>query len=183
MKRSKLLYAAVPVIIVLACFLAYQRYAAVRKDLAAVKEEQALKEKMLKKYVAIIAERPDLEKKAAELKELRKANDTNIMEGQTLAIVAASLQDTVKTIVTSHGGTIASERAGKTEDRDAFKVINVTIDAVLPDVRALSDILYAVETRTPYLIVKDLDVRVRNLRTPKELSVKLDIAALTPSKQ
>jgi hypothetical protein len=182
MKRSKLLYAAVPLVIVLACLLAYQRYVAVRNDLAAVKEEQVLKEKMLKKYVAIIAERPDLEKKAAELKELRKANDTNIMEGQTLAIVAASLQDTVKTIVMSHGGTIASERAGKTEDRDAFKVINVTIDSILPDVRALSDILYAIETRTPYLIVKDLDVRIRNIRTPKELSVKLDIAALTPSK-
>lgn len=182
MRRSKLLYIAAPVIVFLACLLAYQRYAAVRRDLASVKEEQALRERMLKKYVAIIAERPDLEKTAAEVKELRKSGDTNLMEGQTLAIVAASLQDMVRSIVTSHGGNIVSERVGKTEDRDAFKVINVTIDTVLPDVRALSDVLYAIESRTPHLIVKDLDVRVRNLRTPKDLSVKLDITALTTSK-
>ena len=182
MKRSRLLLFAIPVIIVLACLLAFQRYAAVRKDLAAVKEEEALKEKTLKKYVALIAERPELEKKAAGLKEQRKAHDTNLVEGQTLAIVAASLQDTIRTIVTSHGGTISSERAGKTEDRESFKVINVTIDTVLPDARALADVLYAIETRTPYLIVRDLDVRIRNMRAPKELSVKLDIAALSATR-
>jgi len=182
MRRSRLLLLAVPVIILLAGLLAFQRYAAVRQDLAAVKEEEALKERSLRKYIALIAERPGLEKKAAELKDLRKANDTNLMEGQTLAIVAASLQDTVRSIVTSHGGTITSERAGKTEDREPLKVINVTIDTVLPDARALADVLYAVETRTPYLIVRDLDVRVRNMRTPKELSVRLDIAALSSTR-
>jgi hypothetical protein len=179
MRRSRLLLLAVPVIILLAGLLAIQRYAAVRQDLAAVKEEEALKERTLRKYITLIAERPGLEKKTAELKDLRKANDTNLMEGQTLAIVAASLQDTVRSIVTSHGGTITSERAGKTEDREPLKVINVTIDTVLPDARALADVLYAVETRTPYLIVRDLDVRVRNMRAPKELSVRLDIAALS----
>ncbi|NJD57315.1 MAG: hypothetical protein FIA94_13070 [Nitrospirae bacterium] len=182
MKRNRLLLLAVPVIIILACLLAVQRYSAVRKDLDAVKEEEALKDRTLRKYVALIAERPDLEKKAAQLKELRKANDTNLLEGQTIAIVAASLQDAVRTIVTSHGGTVASERAGKTEDREPFKVITVTIDTVLPDARALADVLYAIETRTPYLIVRDLDVRVRNMRAPKELSVRLDIAALTATR-
>lgn len=182
MRRSRLLLLAVPMIILLAGLLAFQRYAAVRQDLAAVKEEEALKERTLRKYIAVIAERPELEKKAAELKDLRKANDTNLMEGQTLAIVAASLQDTVRSIVTSHGGTITSERAGKTEDREPLKVINVTIDTMLPDARALADVLYAIETRTPYLIVRDLDVRVRNMRAPKELSVRLDIAALSATR-
>jgi hypothetical protein len=182
MKRSKLLLVAVPLIIVLACLLTYQRYSAVRQNLASIKEEEALKEKTLRKYLALIAERPEHEKKAAELKEQRKANDMYLMDGQTLAIVAATLQDTIKTIVTSHGGTITSERAGKTEERDAFSVINVTIDTVLPDARSLADVLYAIETRTPYLIVRDLDVRIRNMREPKELSVKLDIGALSSTK-
>ena len=182
MKRNRLLTMAVPVIVILACFLAYQRYTAVQQDLAAVKEEEALKEKTLGKYLALIAERPALEKKTAELKEQRKANDTNLMAGETLAIVAASLQDMIRTIVTSHGGTITSERAGKTEERETFSVINVTIDTVLPDARSLADVLYAIETRTPYLIVRDLDVRIRNMRAPKEISVKLDIAALSSTK-
>lgn len=182
MKRSRLLLIALPVIIVLACLLTYQRITAVRHELATYKEEEELKEKTLRKYLALIAERPGIEKKVAELKEQRKANDVNLMEGQTLAIIAASLQDMIRTIVTSHGGTIASERAGKTEEREAFSVINVTVDTVLPDARSLADVLYAIETRTPYLVVRDLDVRIRNMRDPKELSVKLDIAALSSTK-
>jgi len=52
---------------------------------------------------------------------------------------------------------------------------------VLPATTALSDILYAIETRTPYLIVKELDTRVRNpfAKGPKDLMVKMDISALT----
>jgi hypothetical protein len=183
MRKSKVLLLAIPVVIVLSCLLAYQRYTAVQKDLIAVKDDQALKEKMLGKYMALIAERPDLEKRITALKELRKTEDPKLLEGQTVAIVAATLQDTVRTIVTGRGGTISSERSGKTEDLEAFKVINVTIDTVLPDARALADVLYAIETRTPFLVVKDLDVRVRNIRAPKELSVKLDVMALTTTKQ
>jgi hypothetical protein len=183
MRKSKVLLLAIPVIIILACIIAYQRYAAVQKDFIAVKDEQALKEKMLRKYMALIAERPDLEKRIAALKEQRKSEDPKLLEGQTVAIVAATLQDTVRTIVTGRGGTISSERSGKTEDLEAFKAINVTIDTVLPDARALADVLYAIETRTPFLVVKDLDIRVRNIRAPKEISVKLDVMALTTTKQ
>ena len=60
--------------------------------------------------------------------------------------------------------------------------ITVSIDAVLPDTAALSEILYSIETRTPYLIVKELDTRVRNPREPKDLMVKMDISALTGGK-
>ncbi len=183
MKRSRLLLIAVPVIIVLGCLLALQRYQEVRRDLASLKEEQALKEKTLGKALALIAERPGLEKLAAELKDQRAAEETNLMEGQTLAIVAASLQDMVRTAVSSHGGTISSERTGRTEDLEPFKLISVTTDTILPDARALADILNALETRTPYLIIRDLDVRVRNVRQPKELSVKFDVAALTATSQ
>lgn len=53
------------------------------------------------------------------------------------------------------------------------------MDVVLPDTRALSDVVYSIETRTPYIIVKELDTRVRNLREPRDLMVKLSVAALT----
>jgi hypothetical protein len=75
------------------------------------------------------------------------------------------------------------ERAGKADDFVSFKTITVTVDTLLPDARGLADVLYAIETHTPYLLVKDLDVRVRNFKVPKELSVKFDVSGLTSTKQ
>ena len=61
-------------------------------------------------------------------------------------------------------------------------MITASVDTVLPDPRALRDILYSIETRTPYLTVKELDVRIRNYRDPRELVVKLDVSALTSAR-
>ena len=73
---------------------------------------------------------------------------------------------------------INSERVEKAEEVGKFKVISVTVDAVFPDIRALSDTLVTIETQTPYLVVREVDVRVRNYTDPKDLIVKLKVAAL-----
>ncbi len=157
-------------------------YMRLRSDLDALKEEQSAKLSVLEKSDSLISERPDIEKRLAALKAEKQANSTKLIEGQTLSLSAASLQETIKGIVTGRGGSISSERVGKPEDYGNFKLITVSIDAVLPDTRALSDILYSIETRTPYLVVKELDTRVRNFRDPKDLTVKLDVSALTGAK-
>lgn len=183
MKRSKIVIIAIPFIVVLAGLFLYQYgYLRIQSELASLKEMQALKAKTLGKYVALISEKPALEKKLVVLKEMRKAENSNIVEGQTPSIAAASLQNSIVSIITGKGGTISSERVGKPEDLGSFTMINVSIDAVVPDSRALSDILYSLETRTPYLVLKEVDGRVRNLREPRELMVKLDISALTSGK-
>lgn len=169
--------------IILLGLMAYDYgYVRIQAEMASMKEMEALKAKMLTRYVSLIAERPYLEKKLATLKERRKAEDSKLIEGQTLSLSAATLQETVKGIITARGGTISSERVDKPEDLGNFKVITISIDSVLPDPRVLSDILYAVETRTPYLVVKEADIRVRNFREPRELMVKLRVSALTLSK-
>ena len=178
--KSKLLVIAIPVIIVLAGLVAYQYgYQGVKNEMSSMKEMQASKTKMLEKYISLIAEKPDLEKQLESLKEERKADDSKIIDAQTLSIAAASLQETVKALITGRGGSITSERVEKPDNLGNFKVINVSIDAILPDTRALSDLLYGVETRTPYLIIKEVDTRVRNFRDPRELMVKIRVSALT----
>jgi hypothetical protein len=178
--KSRLLVVAIPVIVVLAGLVAYQYgYQGVKNEMSFMKEMQASKTKMLEKYISLIAEKPDLEKQLAGLKEERKADDSKIIDAQTLSIAAATLQETVKTLITGRGGSITSERVEKPDVLGNFKVINVSIDAILPDTRALSDLLYGVETRTPYLIIKEVDTRVRNFRDPKELMVKIRVSALT----
>jgi hypothetical protein len=157
-------------------------YVGIQADVASIKEEQALKTEMLEKYITLISEKTPLEETLISLKETRIAEGSKLVEGQTLSLAAATLQDTVKEIITSRGGTISSERVGKPEDHGSFKIITVSIDSVLPDSRTLSDILYSIETRTPYLAITQLDVRVRNFRNPRELMVKLSVSALTSSR-
>ncbi len=183
MEKSRLLKIAVPLVVLLLAGIIYQYgYLQVKAEIGAIKESQEVKGKTLSKYQALIAEKPGLEKKIASLKEARKAEDSKLIEGQTFSLAAATLQETVKGIVTGRGGTISSERVGKPEDFGKFKIINVSIDAILPDPKALSDILFSIETRTPYLVVTELDLRNRNIREPRELMVKLDISALTTGK-
>ena len=183
MKKNKTLLITIPFMIVLIGLAFYQYvYVRIQADVTSIKEKQAVKTKMLEKYITLISEESQLEETLASLKEVSSAESSKFVEGQTLSLAAATLQDMVKGIITSSGGTISSERVEKPEDLGKFKIITVSIDTVLSDSRALSDILYSIETRTPYLSVKELDSRVRNFRKPKELMVKLSVSALTSSR-
>ena len=180
MRKSKILIVSIPLMIVLVVLLTYQYgYLRIQSEITSIKEEHAIKARTLEKYINLISEKPHLEKKLASLRDARKADDSKLIEGQTPSLAAAQLQEMVKTTITGRGGTISSERVGKPEDLGKFKVISVSVDAVIPESRALSEIIYSIETRTPYLIVKELDIRVRNYRDPRDLMVKLDVEAIT----
>ena len=210
MKKNRLLIIAVPLLIILAGLTVYQYgFLRIRQELATIIEEQNSKTKTLEKYLTIIAEKPDLEKKLLALKEKRKIETTKLIEGETFSLASASLQEMVKGIITSRGGVISSERIGKEEemasgpggppkealktqkpekgpkpkkekpeDKSRFKLVSVSFDFTAPDTGALRDIVFFVETRIPYLVIKELDCRVRNFKEPRELTVKLDVTAL-----
>ncbi len=179
-KRTKLLLIAIPFNVVLLGAVIYQYgILNIQEQMSSVEDLQASKMKTLQKYVDTIAQRANLEKQIVSLKEKRRSEDTKIIAAQTPARAAASLQNLVKGMITGRGGNINSERVEKPEDLGKFKVINVVLDVVFPDIRAMSDTLFAIETQTPYLVVKELDVRVRNYADPRDLLVKLKVSGLT----
>jgi len=181
--KSRLVSVAVPVIAVLAGLVAYQYgYLAVKSERASLRERQAARWGTLERSVKLIAERPLLEKKLESLKERRSAESARVIPAETLSIAAATLQTIVKGSITGRGGSIASERVERPEDLGKFKVVSVSVDAVLPDTRALSDVLYTLETNVPYLVIKEMDTRVRNFRDPRDLMVKLRVSALASGK-
>jgi hypothetical protein len=180
MKRNRTLFFAVPLMLILVFLVIYQYgYLDIRAEKASVKEEQDVKLKLLQKYSSLIAEKPLIEEQISSLKAESRADDLKLIQGQTPSLAAATLQEIITGIIIEKGGTMSSQRVSTPEDLGRFKVLTVSIDAVLPDIGALSEILYSIETRTPYLIVKELDTRVRNIRGPKDLMVKMDISALT----
>jgi len=182
-KRNRTLIITIPLMVFLLGFLFYQYvYIRIQSDVASIKESQSIKTRTLEKYISLIAEKPGIEKKLASLKEERTANNVKLIEGETLSLASAALQDMVKDIVTRSGGTISSQRVGKPGELGKFKVITVSMDTILPDPKALRDILYAIETQTPYLAVKDIDARIRNYKDPRDQVVKLDVSALTSSR-
>lgn len=182
-KRNKTFALTIPIMAVLLVVVVYQYgYLKMRGHVTAVREVETVKMRTLEKYINLIAEIPELEKRLSELNERKKIDNAKVIEAQTLSLSAASLQDTVKGVIAGRGGTITSERVEKPEDMGKFKIINVAIDAVMPDTRALTEVIYGVETRTPYLVIRELDARVRNFRNPRELMVKLRISALTYGK-
>ena len=207
MKNSKILFIAIPLLVLLLGLAIYQYgYLRIQENLSALKEEQAAKTKTLQKYLSIIAEGPELQKKLLALKEQRKSEGAKLIQGDTFSLAAASLQEIIKGIISSRNGVISSERVGKeeelsatatgptkeeaktprgaapkkdkTDDKKRFKIINVSFDFIAPDTGALRDIIYFIETKTPYLVIKELDCRVRNFQQPRDLMVRLDVSTL-----
>ena len=194
--------------IILFCLVIYEYvYLGVKAEKASIREQSDARMETLNKYIALIAEKPELEKQLSALREQEKAQRVKLIDGEPISLASANLQGMVKGIVTGRGGTISSERIGKPEDLEKspsspagptapaakgatgkkteklsggqkFQVLSVSIDATLPDAAALSDILYSIETRTPYLVIKELDARVRNFKEPRELMVRIDITSL-----
>ncbi len=205
--NKRLLVIAVPAILVLLGLVFYDYvYLGVQSELSSIREQQDAKMKTLAKYVNLIAEKPNMEKQLAALKEQADAQKVRFIEGDSITLASANLQGIVKGIVTARGGTVSSERVGKPEDlektpaqvpgtaaaqknapakktekpaeRSRLQVLTVSIDATVPDIAALNDILYSIESRTPDLVLKELDVRVKNFREPRELMVKIDVSGL-----
>jgi hypothetical protein len=178
--KNRMLFIAVPVMMILFGVTVYEYgYLRVQSEVSDLEDAMSTKTKTLAKYRTLIAQKPGFEIKLAALREARKTESSKTIEGQTPSIAAANLQDTIKGMITARGGTIASERAEKPEEAGKFRIITVTVDAVLPDTRALADTLYAIETQSPYLVIRELDARIRAFKDPRDLTVKLKVSAMT----
>jgi hypothetical protein len=189
-QKSRTLIIAIPVMVILVSLVIYQYgYIRISTGLAEISEERDLKLDLLNKYNSLISEKPRIEKELALLREERQADNAKLIEASSLSIASATLQKIVKEIILGSGATIKSQRVNKMEDYGPFKVITVSIDTEMPDAGVLGDILYSIETSTPYIVVKGLDVRVRKARAVRgkkrgqdKLTIKLDLSALSAGK-
>jgi hypothetical protein len=183
LKNSKLLLWLIPFLVILLGFALYDYvYLSIQAEMQTLDELKESKQKTLEKYISVIKQKGALEDKINALKESRKSRETTTVEGQTPSVAAANLQNMVKSIITSKGGTVSSERAEKSVDLSHLKVITVSIDTILPETKALYDILYLLETHPVTLLIRELDVRVRNMREPRELTVKFKVSAMNMGK-
>ena len=182
-KNSKILVFLIPVMAILAGFAFHDYlYIPVRDEMRSIEEIKEAKMTTLAKYIDLMARKPSLEKAIASLREQRRAEEAKMVEGQTPSVAAANLQNLIKEIVVGKGGTIASERMEKPEEWGRFKVVTVSIDAIVPETKALSDMLLSMENQPVSLFVREMDVRIRNMREPRDLTARFRVSALNVGK-
>lgn len=157
-------------------------YLPIQEERRAMEEMSEAKMTTLKKYVNTLAQKAPFEAAIASLRDRQRTEKEKMVEGQTPSVAAANLQNLVKGIIVGKGGAISSERAEKPEDLAPFKVVTVSIETILPDTKALQEMLLLMETQTVSLYVRELDVRIRNMREPRDLTAKFKISALNAGK-
>ncbi len=180
MKGNKRLYLGIALVIVLAMATGYQYgYGTFRSRLASLKETRQMSERTLTKYRKVLSGKERIERQLRQLKKALKDEELKLLSGETPALASASLQSIVKQIISSEGATVRSERVERTEEIDGFREVSVSIDLSVNSIATLSNIIYNIESRTPYMVIKEMSIRVRNYRRPGVLTVRLRISGLS----
>lgn len=97
------------------------------------------------------------------VRELQDADelDRYVLAQESEALAAAALQERVKAIVTSSGGTLSSTQVLPADVVSGFKRIVVSVRMGV-SIDALQRVLYALENDLPYLIADDIVILARS---------------------
>ncbi len=169
-----ILAAAVGAIWVLAVEPVTARYETYQRSIAKSQEDLA-------RHRRDAAARDELESQLRELRRARAASG-RFLEGGSIELVAAEIQNRVKTLIDSHGASLKSMQALAPEEVDGFRKVTVRVN-MTGDTQAFQKIFYAVETANPYLFLDNIDVRSRRPRarrgrppTQSDLQIRFDVS-------
>ncbi len=147
-------------------------------------QEQQRMVRQLDSYTALNALRPTLLRAAETL----KAKDTRkvFLKGATPALMGADLQDVVKAIIEANNGRVLSSQLLPHKDDNGYRVINGNIQ-MTANIQNLRLVLYAIESREPYLFVENLIIRsqVPSGFKPQagfepDMFIQFDVSGLAP---
>ncbi len=90
-----------------------------------------------------------------------QVGETALLEGATPALAGVALQELVDVAVNGAGGELESRRMEEAIPLDWTLKIPITVDLTI-EMDRLQELLYTLETSTPYLFIETLDIqRVR----------------------
>lgn len=133
---------------------------------------------LLRRYRRIAANRPLLQARREQLQR-DPISQGAYLSGESEALVAANLQNRIKTVIESSGGRLASTQILQSSDEDGFRVVTIRV-RMTADTDAASKIFYALEAGQPYLFVDSVDIssrqaRRRRRRNQKTAPVNVDL--------
>jgi len=116
----------------------------------------------LLRYRRIAADRPQLQARYEQLQRDPISQDA-YLSGESEALVAANLQNRVKTVIEANGGRLASTQILQSGDEDGFRVVTIRV-RMNADIDAASKTFYALEAGQPSLFVDSVDISARQAR-------------------
>ncbi len=157
---------------------AWQTYAENREAIA---DEQY----RLSRLRAMSLRRPDLLRAESDLRR-RQTEAGQIMQERSAPLAAAALQERVKAVVESSGGSVSSARVLPAVAAGAFQRVTVNVRLSLSN-EALQTVIFELESAIPYLVIDNVIInsrrgrgRARNARrrqnSPAAQTGRLDVA-------
>jgi general secretion pathway protein M len=141
-------------------------YASSGSALEATRDQIARYQRLLNELPALKAAVTDLER--------NNPLDPYLLTGMNRALAAADLQRRLQEAAEKHGVTILSLRVRPPVTEAPLE--RIAVEARLrADIRPLRDLLYYVETTTPYMFVEDLGINVRRSRRARTAPTGLEV--------
>ena len=153
-----LLLSLVTLIFVVAVVPVWRIYAADRET---IPEYQA----QIERFSRIAAKREALEAAVARLETARQQT-ISLLPERTETLAAAALQQRVKAAVSRSGGRLISSQVLPVSSEEAFSRIGIGIRASA-SIDSLREILHALESAEPHVVIDNLAVLARRVRSNK----------------
>lgn len=114
-----------------------------------------------------------LESAVGSLEESDKLDDF-VLAQESEPLAAAALQERVKSVVTTSGGTLTSTQVLPTETDQGFKRIIVNV-RMAGSMDALQRVLHTLESDLPYLLADDITIFARGARKRRRTAGAVDM--------
>ena len=149
-----------------------------------VRDELALKGKMLGRYDEFVKTEKDIEQELGQVEGQVEAIQAKLLPGETPQIMAASLQEMLKKTSEKNGIQIRSFRIGEPKELNFFLRVPVIIEInPTKSMSSLTYFLYDIENGEKLLVISDLNLTAPNMRNPTEVQGNLTVTGFARNNQ
>jgi Tfp pilus assembly protein PilO len=140
-----------------------------------IQEQIPVKLKQLEKYRQFVAGKEQAEQHLKRVRQTAGECMDMLLVGNTPALAAANLQEILKRLAAKNKIKIHSEKVLDPKSLEFFEQVPVQIDFT-SSITNLTSFIYAIETYKKVLTITDLNIRVTNRRSPRDVRATIVVA-------
>ena len=149
-----------------------------------MKEEIALKRKVLLKYSEFLQKRKTVEEELGRVQKRYEEVQQRFLPGETPQLSAANLQEVLKKLLEKNGMTIRSFRILEPKDISMYRRISIHIDFnPVNNLLSLVQFIHDIEHHDKELMISEMDLLVANPRMPNTIQGSFVISGLVKMNQ
>jgi hypothetical protein len=149
-----------------------------------MKEEIALKRKVLLKYSEFLQKRKTVEEELGRVQKRYEEVQQRFLPGETPQLSAANLQEVLKRLLEKNGMTIRSFRILEPKDISMYRRISIHIDFnPVNNLLSLVQFIHDIEHHDKELMISEMDLLVPNPRMPNSIQGSFVISGLVKMNQ